>query len=144
MTCRLWDASRFRGDFRLIDNPEYIETSNGTCILNGLTLRVVEVGRDTHHNIPYLMTQIGLSGLLHEEVDEILIADHLGSIFVIVEVASTRDAVVIVATPEVVDVEVTPILEGVFVEGSLSSSGRTLIVGLVSAPHIFVVGPLSL
>ena len=90
------------------------------------------------------MTQTCLSRLLHEEVDEILINDHLVSIFVIVEVVSTSVAVVIALTPEVVDVEVTPILEGVFVEGSLSSSGRTLIVGLVSAPHIFVVGPLSL
>ena len=85
MTRRLWDASRFRGDFRLVDNPEYVEARDGTGIFNGLTLRVVEIGRDTNHNIPYLMTQVGLSSFLHEEVDEILITDHLGSIFVIVE-----------------------------------------------------------
>ena len=49
---------------------------------------------------------MGLSSLLHEEVDKISITNHLGSILVIVEVASTSVAVVIVATPEVVDVEV--------------------------------------
>ena len=116
MTRRLWDASRFRGDFRLVDNPEYVEARDGTGILDGLTLRVVEVGRDTCHNILYFMTQVGLSSLLHEEVDEILIIDHLGillgSVFVIVE-------------------------------GGLCSSGRALFAGFVSAPHIFVVGPLS-
>ena len=52
-------------------------------------LRVVEVGRNTHYNIPYLLTQMGLSGFLHEEFDETLITDHLGillgSIFVNVE-----------------------------------------------------------
>ena len=134
---------RFRGNFRLVDNPEYIEARNGTCILDGLTLRVIKISRYSHHNILYYMTQMGLSSLLHEEVDEISITNHLGSIFVIVEVASTSIAVVIVATPEVVDIEVTPILEGVFVEDGLCSSGRALFAGSISAPHIFVVGLLS-
>ena len=75
-------------------------------------LRVVEIGRDSNYNIPHLMTQIGLSSFLHKEVDEISIFDHLGSILVIVEVSSTSVAVVIVAIPEVVNIEVTPILEG--------------------------------
>ena len=56
MTCRLWDASRFGGNFRLVANPEYIEARNGTCILDGLTLGVVEVGWYCHHNILYYMT----------------------------------------------------------------------------------------
>ena len=99
------------GFFRFVDDPEYIEARDGTGILDGLMLRVVEVSRCCHHNILYYMTQVGLSSLLHEEVDEILIADHLGSIFVMVE-------------------------------GSLCSSGRALLVGFVSAPHTFVVGPL--
>ena len=84
MTRRLWDASRFCGDFRLVDDPEYVEARDGTGIFNGLTLRVIKVGRDTNHNISYLMTQLGLSSFLHEEVDKLLIIDHLGSILVIV------------------------------------------------------------
>ena len=53
---------------------------------------------------------MGLSSFLHEESNKIWIIDHLGilpgSIFVIFEVTSTSVAVVIVATPEVVDVKV--------------------------------------
>ena len=42
-----------------------------------------------------------------------MINDHLVSIFVIIEVASTSVAIVIVATPEVVDIEVEVFLVGI-------------------------------
>ena len=100
----------------LVDDPEYIEARDITGIPNGLMLRVVEIGRDSHHNIIYFST------CLHEEVDEILIIHHLGILLRQLLFGSVF----------------------VIVGGSLCSSGRALLVRLVSAPHIFVVGPLSL
>ena len=57
-----------RGLGWLVDDSEYVETRDDTGILGGPSLRVVEVGRHSHHSIVYVMTQVGLSSLLREEV----------------------------------------------------------------------------
>lgn len=41
----------FCGHLRLIDNSHDIQTSNGASILGGLTLGIVEVGRDSDHSM---------------------------------------------------------------------------------------------
>merc|ERR1719316_390370 len=48
-----------------VDDPEYIQTSNGACILGGLALRVVEVSRDRDNGIVHFSAKVGLSCLLH-------------------------------------------------------------------------------
>jgi len=50
---------------RLIDNTLNVETGNGTGILSGLTLGVVEVGRNGDDSVLNLLTQVVLGGLLH-------------------------------------------------------------------------------
>ena len=126
---------RFGGSFRFVDDPEYVEARNGTCILDGLMLRVVEISRYSHHNILYYMTQVGLSSLLHEEVDEISITNHLGSILVIVEVVSTSVAFIKVATAlEVVDVRVA-VLRNVIAKVTSTS----VAVVIVATPEVVEV-----
>jgi len=53
------------GRGRLVDDAEYVETSNETGILGGLTLRVVEVRRDGDNSVINGATEVGLSNLAH-------------------------------------------------------------------------------
>ena len=49
----------------LVDDTKDVETSDHTSILGGLTLRVVEVGRDGNDSVGDGTTEVGLSGLAH-------------------------------------------------------------------------------
>jgi hypothetical protein len=49
----------------LVDDTENVETGNGTSILSGLTLVVVEVGGDGDDGLLDLHAELGLSNLLH-------------------------------------------------------------------------------
>ena len=53
------------GGGRLVDDTENVETSNGTGVLGGLTLVVVEVGGDGDDGLLDLLAELGLSNLLH-------------------------------------------------------------------------------
>jgi hypothetical protein len=53
------------GGGRLVDDTENVEASDGTGILGGLTLVVVEVGRDGDDGLLDLHAELGLSNLLH-------------------------------------------------------------------------------
>ena len=53
------------GGGRLVDDTENVETGNGTGVLGGLTLVVVEVGGDGDDSLLNLLTELGLSNLLH-------------------------------------------------------------------------------
>jgi NAD-specific glutamate dehydrogenase. len=48
-----------------VDDTEDVETGNETGILGGLTLRVVEVGRDGNDGTSDGLAQVGLGSLLH-------------------------------------------------------------------------------
>lgn len=50
---------------RLVDDTEDVEASNGTGVLGGLTLVVVEVGGDGDDSLLDLLAELGLSNLLH-------------------------------------------------------------------------------
>jgi len=53
------------GGSRLVDDTENVETGNGTGVLGGLTLVVVEVGGDSDDGLLDLHAELGLSNLLH-------------------------------------------------------------------------------
>ena len=53
------------GSSGLVDNTEYVHAGNGPSIFGGLTLRVVEVGRNGYDGIVDGGTEIRLSSLLH-------------------------------------------------------------------------------
>mmetsp|Transcript_13399 Transcript_13399/g.23835 ORF Transcript_13399/g.23835 Transcript_13399/m.23835 type:complete len:212 (+) Transcript_13399:1102-1737(+) len=50
---------------RLVDDAEYVKSSNNTSILGCLTLRVVEVSRYGNYSVLHLLAKVGLSYLLH-------------------------------------------------------------------------------
>jgi hypothetical protein len=60
----------------LVDDTEDVETGNGTSILGGLTLVVVEVGRDGNDSLLNALAKLGLGNLLH--LDENHGGDFLG------------------------------------------------------------------
>ena len=53
------------GGGRLVDDTENVEASNGTSVLGGLPLVVVEVGGDGDDGLLDLLAELGLSDLLH-------------------------------------------------------------------------------
>jgi hypothetical protein len=53
------------GSGRLVDDTEDVKTSNGTGILGGLTLVVVEVGGDSDDGLLDLLAELDLSDFLH-------------------------------------------------------------------------------
>jgi hypothetical protein len=53
------------GGGRLVDDTEDVEAGNGTSILGGLTLVVVEVSGDGDDGLLDLHAELGLSNLLH-------------------------------------------------------------------------------
>jgi len=53
------------GSSRLVNDTENVETSNGTCILGGLALVVVEVGGYGNDSLLDLHAELHLSNLLH-------------------------------------------------------------------------------
>ena len=53
------------GGGRLVDDTENVEASNGTGVLGGLTLVVVEVGGNGDDGLLDLLSELGLSDLLH-------------------------------------------------------------------------------
>lgn len=53
------------GSGRLVDDTEDVEARDGTGVLGGLTLVVVEVGRDSDDGLLNLLAELGLSNLLH-------------------------------------------------------------------------------
>lgn len=53
------------GSGGLVDDTEDVETGDGTGILGGLSLVVVEVGRDSDDGLLDLLAKLGLGNLLH-------------------------------------------------------------------------------
>jgi len=53
------------GGSGLVDDTENVQASNGTGVLGGLTLVVVEVGGDGDDGLLDLHAELGLSNLLH-------------------------------------------------------------------------------
>ena len=49
----------------LIDNPQHIHPSNETDILSRMSLQVIEIGRNSNHNILHSLSKKVLSNLLH-------------------------------------------------------------------------------
>ena len=58
------------GGGRLVDDTEDLETSNRTGVLGGLTLRVVEVGRDGDDGVLDGLAEVGRGSVLHLVNDE--------------------------------------------------------------------------
>lgn len=50
---------------RLVDDTQDVQASDGTGVLGGLSLVVVEVGRDSDDGLLNLLAKLGLSNLLH-------------------------------------------------------------------------------
>ena len=50
---------------RLIDNALHFQTSNTACILGGLTLGVIKIGRHGNHRLGDFLTEVVLSGFFH-------------------------------------------------------------------------------
>jgi hypothetical protein len=63
------------GSGGLVDDTEDLETGDGTGILGSLTLGIVEVGGNGDDGVGDLLSEVGLSGLLH------LGQDHGGNLF---------------------------------------------------------------
>ncbi len=59
-----------RGGSGLVDDTENVKTSDGTGVLGGLTLRVVEVGGDGDNGVLDGLAEVAGSGLLHLADDE--------------------------------------------------------------------------
>ena len=57
------------GGGTLVDNTENNKTGDGTGVLGGLALIIVEVGRDGGDGVGDLLSKVGLSGLLHLDQD---------------------------------------------------------------------------
>jgi hypothetical protein len=57
------------GSGRLVDDTEDVEASDGTGVLGGLPLVVVEVGGDGDDGLLDLLAELGLSNLLHLDKD---------------------------------------------------------------------------
>jgi len=57
------------GGGRLVDDTENVEASNGTSVLGGLPLVVVEVGGDGDDGLLDLLAELGLGDLLHLDED---------------------------------------------------------------------------
>jgi hypothetical protein len=57
------------GSGRLVDDTEDVEASDGTGVLGGLPLVVVEVGGDGDDGLLDLLAELGLSDLLHLDKD---------------------------------------------------------------------------
>ena len=53
------------GSSGLVDDTEDVEARNGTGVLGGLTLVVVEVSRDGDDSLLNLLAELGLGDLLH-------------------------------------------------------------------------------
>ena len=53
------------GSGRLVDDTEDVEAGDGTSVLGGLTLVVVEVGGDGDDGLLDLLAKLGLGNLLH-------------------------------------------------------------------------------
>ena len=59
------ETVRNGGGGRLVDDTEDVEARNGTGVLGGLTLVVVEVGGDGNDSLLNLLAELGLGNLLH-------------------------------------------------------------------------------
>lgn len=84
------------GSGGLVDDTENVEARDGTGVLGGLTLVVVEVGGDGDDGLSDLLAELGLSDLLHLQEDhggdllggeslglaEVLDLDHGGTVVV--------------------------------------------------------------
>lgn len=66
------------GGGRLVDDSEDVQSGDGTGVLGGLPLRVVEVGRDGDDGVLDVTSEVGLGGLLH--LDENHGRDFLGGL----------------------------------------------------------------
>lgn len=53
----------------LIENTDNIESRNGSCILSGLSLGIIEICGDSHHSIGHCLTKVSLGDLLHLNQD---------------------------------------------------------------------------
>jgi len=60
---------------RLVDDTEDVETGNGTGVLGGLSLRVVEVSGDSDDSVGDILSKVSLGGVSH------LGEDHGGDLF---------------------------------------------------------------
>jgi hypothetical protein len=49
----------------LVDNSENVDSRDGTSILSGLSLRVIEIGRDSDDSILDFLSEISFSDFLH-------------------------------------------------------------------------------
>ncbi|MCI4384903.1 hypothetical protein PGIGA_G00044110 [Pangasianodon gigas] len=49
----------------LVDDPQDVQSSNHSSIFSGLSLRVIEVGRNSNNSICYPLSKIGLCNFLH-------------------------------------------------------------------------------
>ena len=72
---------------RFIDDTLYIQTGDTACILRGLTLGIVEVGRDRDDGFRHFFTQIPFCITLH------LFEDHGGNLFRRIALAIDRHSV---------------------------------------------------
>lgn len=50
---------------RLVDDPHDIQAGDDSSILGGLTLGIIEVGRDSDHSMCHFLSQVSLGGFLH-------------------------------------------------------------------------------
>ena len=50
---------------RLVDDAFYVQTGDAACVFGGLTLAVVEIGRNGNHGFGYFFAQIRFGGFFH-------------------------------------------------------------------------------
>mmetsp|Transcript_13397 Transcript_13397/g.16545 ORF Transcript_13397/g.16545 Transcript_13397/m.16545 type:complete len:292 (-) Transcript_13397:83-958(-) len=53
------------GSRGLVDDAQHVHAGNGACILGGLTLSIVKIGRNCNHCVFHFLAQVILSSLLH-------------------------------------------------------------------------------